>query len=171
MPFGVGRQAFNLTETEIRYAISNTKSNHGAARFLRVTYTTYRKYASLYIDSASGKSLFELHKNICGKGIQKRQPNNNRHMQSVQNIIDGKRPNIRLHDFKAKLIRYGFKEEKCDCCGFEERRAIDYSVPLLIDFIDDNKTNFALENIRFLCYNCTYLLVRNPYSKTKKFSL
>ena len=168
MPFGVGRQGLNLTETEIRYAMYNTKSNHAAARFLRISYETYRKYATQYIDSASGKSLFELHKNIPGKGLIKRMPNPNRHQQYMENIFAGLRPKIRQHDLKNKLIRHGYREEKCACCGFEERRAVDYSVPLMLDFIDGNNQNFALDNLQLLCHNCIYLTVRNPYGGPQK---
>lgn len=166
MPLIFGNRALNLTENEIRYAMSNTKTNSAAARFMRISYPTYRKYATQYIDSATGKSLFELHKNTAGKGTRKRQPNKNRTIQYMQDIFDGKRPNVRLHVLKSKLIRHGYKEEKCDGCGFCERRVIDYSVPLLIDFIDGDRQNFKLENLRFLCYNCTYLMVRNPWTRT-----
>ena len=29
----------------------------------------------------------------------------------------------------------------CDECGFEERRVVDYSVPLLLDWKDGDRTN------------------------------
>ena len=35
--YGRGRTALNLSESEIRYAMENTKSNSEAARFLEVT--------------------------------------------------------------------------------------------------------------------------------------
>ena len=61
--YGIGRSALNISETEIRYAMENTKSNAAAARFLKVSFTTYKKYARMYTDSKSGKTLYELHKN------------------------------------------------------------------------------------------------------------
>ena len=29
--------------------------------------------------------------------------------------------------------------EKCNCCGFEEKRVTDGKVPLVLDFIDGNR--------------------------------
>ena len=69
--YGIGKQSLNFTETDIRYAMDNTKSNSEAARFLKVSFTTYKKYAKQYTDSETGKTLWELHKNQSGKGIRK----------------------------------------------------------------------------------------------------
>jgi hypothetical protein len=165
MPFGDGRPGYNITETEIRYAMSNTKSNHQAARFLRVSYETYRKYAKQYMDSTSGKSLFELHKNIRGKGIHKGSfLKRTSYEESMQRIFNGERPNIPIREFKSKLIRHHYLEEKCALCGFEERRVIDYSIPLMLDFIDGDRKNFKLDNLQLICYNCSYLTSRNPWN-------
>ena len=47
MPFkpGEGRPAFNITESQIRYAMENSKSCAEAARFLKISYEAFRKYA------------------------------------------------------------------------------------------------------------------------------
>ena len=163
MPFvlGQGRAPFNLSESEIRYAMSNTKSNHAAARFLKVSYETYRKYAKSYLDSASGRTLFELHKNISGKGIVKTPKVNTRSITSLQDILNGLKPNYSVHKLKHRLIRHGFMSECCSLCGFSERRVHDYSVPLLLDFKDGDRSNFRLDNLQLLCYNCTYLTSYN----------
>ena len=63
-----GRPRRDLTEAVIRNAMKHTQSNFQAARYLNVTIETYRKYARLYIDQESGKTLYELHKNNSGKG-------------------------------------------------------------------------------------------------------
>ena len=65
MPFkpGEGRPAFNISETQIRYAMENSKSCAEAARFLKISYEAFRKYAKLFKDEATGKTLFEIHKN------------------------------------------------------------------------------------------------------------
>ena len=62
MPFkpGEGRPAFNITESEIRYAMENSKSCAEAARFLKISYEAFRKYAKLYKDEATGNTLFEF---------------------------------------------------------------------------------------------------------------
>ena len=38
--YGQGRTALNVPETDIRYAMENTKSNAAAARFLKISFTS-----------------------------------------------------------------------------------------------------------------------------------
>ena len=59
--YGQGRTALNVPESDIRYAMENTKSNAAAARFLKISFTSYKKYAKMYTDRESGKTLYELH--------------------------------------------------------------------------------------------------------------
>ena len=61
--YGRGRSALNIGESEIRYAMENTKSNAEAARFMKVSFTTYKKYAKMYTDPATGKTLYDMHTN------------------------------------------------------------------------------------------------------------
>ena len=58
-----GRTPRNLSEAIIRDAMKHTKSNTQAARYLNLTIDTYRKYAKLYMDQETGKTLYELHDN------------------------------------------------------------------------------------------------------------
>lgn len=37
--YGIGKTALDIPESEIRYAMENTKSNAEAARFLKVSFT------------------------------------------------------------------------------------------------------------------------------------
>jgi len=167
---GDGRPAMNISESEIRYAMENTRSCAEAARFLKVSYETFRKYAKLYKDSKSGKTLFELHKNANGKGIPKPQRERLRGHYGIEDILEGKYPKYNRHRLKSRLLRSGLIEEKCECCGFNERRVTDYTVPLLLDWIDGDFTNHKRENLRFLCYNCYYLIVGNPLGGRMKNS-
>ena len=52
-------------------------------------------------------------------------------------------------------------EEECCSCGYCTRRVSDYTVPLLLDWIDGDRTNHKRENLRLLCYNCYYQEVGN----------
>ena len=62
-----GRPANVITKEEVERAIRNTPSNAAAARFCRVSYPTYKKYAKLYKDE-KGVCLWD--KQISnGKGI------------------------------------------------------------------------------------------------------
>src|SRR5210317_1016553 len=88
---GKGRTPLNLTEAQIRYAMKNSKSNSSAARFLNVSFTTYQKYAKMYIDEESGKTLYELHKNQRGEGVKKAY-NVTKGKYALTDILDGKYP-------------------------------------------------------------------------------
>lgn len=149
-------KAYNLTEDEIRYAMSMTRSNAEAARFLRVNQKTYMRYASMYVDAETGKTLYDLHSNKVGVGIPKG-ASEFRGVAGVQAIIEGKHPNYSPKKLKRRLIAEGFKAERCEFCGFEERRVNDYTVPLILVWKDGDKTNHKLDNLQLLCYNCYYL--------------
>ena len=157
---GDGRPPFNISESEIRYAMQNTKSCSEAARFLKVGYETFKKYAELYVDSATGKTLFDLHKNKPGRGLH-RHTAPKKYKASLEDILNGKHPKYDRTLLKQRLLRSGEFKECCDVCGFDERRISDYTVPLLLDWIDGDMTNHRRENIRFICYNCFYLTVGN----------
>ena len=163
MPFkpGEGRKAINLTENEIRYALENSKSVTGAARFLHVDYDTFKKYARMYVDSTTGKTLFDLNKNQSGKGINKNviSPKAYDPINRLRPIIEGNRPEYKGAGLKRLLIKSAVLEEKCSRCGYEERRAFDYSIPLLLDWIDGDRHNHLLDNLRLLCHNCYYMEV------------
>jgi len=164
---GEGRKAFNITENELRYSMENTKSCCEAARFLNISYDTFKKYAKMYIDKDSGKTLFEIHKNQRGKGIKKSGPRM-RGRYGLLDILEGKYPEYRAHNLKGRLLRNSVFEEKCENCGFEERRITDYVVPLLLDWIDSDRTNHKRDNLRMLCYNCYFVLVGNPIGNKPK---
>jgi hypothetical protein len=159
---GEGRPAMNLSESEIRYAMANTRSCLSAARFLNVSYESFRKYALLYTDRETGKTLFDLHKNSSGKGIPKSTRPKLTGAYGLHDILDGKYPKYSAKKLKPRLLRSGEFEEKCACCGFDERRVDDYTVPLILDWIDGDRTNHRRENLQFLCFNCYYLQVGNP---------
>lgn len=159
---GEGRPPINLSESEIRYAMANTQSAAAAARFLNVSYESFRKYAKKYIDSSSGKSLFDLHKNPSGTGISKAPTIRKNGLYGLNDILEGKYPNYNKNKLKDRLLRSGEFEEQCACCGFDERRITDYTVPLRLDWMDGDKTNHKRENLQFLCLNCYYLQVENP---------
>ena len=159
--FGKGREPINLLKSKVLYAMENSKSNAEAARFLRVSYPTYKKYAKLYKDDETGQSLFELHKNQAGTGIRK--PYNiKKGKYALEDILEGQYPEYPISNLKKRIITNAILEEKCDNCGFCERRVTDYTVPLLIEHIDGDRTNHYVDNLRLLCYNCYYQEVGNP---------
>tara|TARA_Y100000385_G_C12857101_1_gene535632 strand:- start:99 stop:728 length:630 start_codon:yes stop_codon:yes gene_type:complete len=145
-------------------AMAKTKSNMAAARFLNVSYQHYKKWAKLY-DSETHDSLFDQHKNQSGKGIPKflriggKEP-------ALLDLIEGRAnaSSFTPEKIKYRLITEGYLEEKCAQCGFQERRVLDYKMPLLLHFKDNNKKNYQLDNIEMLCYNHYFLTVGDIFT-------
>jgi len=145
--------------------MQNTKSNHGAARFLRCSLNHYKKYATVYVDEATGLTLNDLHKNPSGKGIPKFLSNKGR-KAPLKELIAG---TLSIESFepakiKQRLVFEGYLKEECSRCGFHEERIDDQKIPLILQFKDRNKKNYELENIELMCYNCSYLYAISPIS-------
>ena len=49
--------------------------------------------------------------------------------------------------------------EKCNNCGFEEKRLTDGKVPLVLDFKDGNRKNHKYDNLQMLCFNVHFWLM------------
>lgn len=162
----VGRPKRDLTEAVIRGAMKHTQSNFQAARYLNVTIETYRKYARLYIDQESGKTLYDLHKNNSGKGIKRVRWNHEISVEKINEIMssDSYRA-INQQKLKARLIYEGILRMECYRCEHNERRVVDYKQPLILSFKDGNKNNWKIGNLEMLCYNCYFLYVGNLFSE------
>ena len=96
---------------------------------------------------------FEKYKNQSGKGIKKFREGR----VDLEAILDGQSTIRNKYYLKRLLIREYILEEKCNRCGYKDKRILSYSVPLLLDFIDDNQENQQLCNLRLLCPNCYFL--------------
>ena len=142
----LGRPALALSESQIKFAMENTKSNNAASKFLNVSFNTYRKYARVH-------GLYEEHKNQAGKGVLK---GGRRAKVTWQDIFDCKHPNYNLMYLKHRLIEELIIEEKCEVCGYDTRRSFDGKMCVVLDFKDGDKKNMSRNNMRFLCYNCKY---------------
>lgn len=159
--------SMDLTEKMIRYAMANSNSNAQAAIFLNVAYNTYKKYAKNYFDKDTGKSLFEIHKNQEGKGLSKGSMRPKSYVK-LKEILAGLHPEYPASRMKKRvndLLDQSFLEEKCYRCGFNEKRIVDYSIPLMLDWIDGDTTNHKRGNLQLLCYNCYFLTVDNVAGK------
>ena len=55
--------------------------------------------------------------------------------------------------------------EECNQCGFHERRVLDYKIPLILHFKDNNKQHYRLENIEMICYNCYFLTIGDVFNE------
>ncbi len=159
-------KALNLTEREVRYAMRNSKSNAGAARFIGCALKTYKKYATLYVDEPSGLTLWDLHWNQQGRGLKKHMARDQR--ASLEDIFAGKHPNYDRRKLAARLIDELIVPEECDICGFSERRITDYKVPLALVWKDGDKHNHSKDNLQFICYNCYFLTYDDVFYKSDK---
>lgn len=162
---GAGRPKRDLTEAAIRNAMKHTQSNFQAARYLNITIETYRKYAKMYIDQETGKSLYELHKNSTGKGIKKLKWHKEISVDRINEIVtsDSYRA-VNQQKLKDRLIYEGILRLECYKCQHNEKRVVDFKQPLILSFKDGNKHNWRVENLEMLCYNCYFLFVGNLYS-------
>jgi hypothetical protein len=125
-------------------------SHADAARRLGISTLTFVNYCKKH----------NIHKKLSGPHKNRKKswttdPNKGRF--PIQDILDGKWPNYPIHRLKDKLIRAGLKKPECEGCGFKTRRETDALLPLLLSFDDGNRKNFRLENLRILCYNCTFM--------------
>lgn len=159
MKRGLGAKA--LMESEIKEAQGKARSAMEAARILGVSYNTYKKYAKLY-------GIFEDLKNPEGLGIQKGF-NIKKGKYSLDDILKGDYPDYAVWKLKRRLISNGYMLEKCNECGFEERRLTDHKVPLVLDHMDGDRTNHKYDNLRMLCLNCSFLINGNLTGPRKEY--
>ena len=155
-----------LSKQQILGAVNKTKSNRAASRYLGVSYIHYKKWAKNYDATKEGyPNLFEQHKNQSGKGIPKFL-NGGKKTPAIVDIIEGRidPSHFDAAKIKDKLIAEGYLDECCSNCKFNERRVLDYKVPLIMHFKDGEKKNYKLDNVGLLCYNCYFLQVGNIFN-------
>ena len=140
-----------ITKKMVEDAVDNTLSNMEAARWLGVSYNTYKKWSKYY-------DLFEQHLNPSGVGVPKSQINST---YNLDDILAGKYPDYPIKQLKLRIIKGGYLPEECDLCGWNEERLTDEKVCLTMDFIDGDSKNLKHENLRFLCANCYFTNVGN----------
>ena len=153
-----------LSKQQIQAAMNKTKSNRAAARYLGVSYIHYKKWAQNY-DSETHENLFEQHKNQSGKGIPKFL-NGSVKQPAVLDIIEGRvdPSHFTAAKIRDRMIGEGYLDDCCSHCSFNERRVLDYKVPLIMNFKDGNKKNYKLDNVELLCYNCYFLTVGDIFN-------
>ena len=149
-----------LTESMIKHAIENTKSQSEASRWVGVSYNTYKKYAKIY-------GLWEEHKNQSGLGIKKGWGSYKIPLESIFNGTYRSTYYTKTR-FKKRLIEEGYLYEECSICGWNEQRISDEKICLNLDYADGNHDNKNKENLRLLCPNC-YLSNNGFFHSSKNF--
>jgi len=151
-----------ILQSEIQEAIDRAPTAKKAAKLIGVSYITFKKYAKLYgIHKTKG---WPVKKGICCRGPI--DPHKGKF--PIQDILDGKHPDFPVHRLKDKLIRSGIKKPECELCGYRERRITDGKLPVLINFEDGDNKNHKLDNLKLLCYNCTFTCGKGYISKGPK---
>ena len=138
-----------ILESEIIDAQKGSVSAAEVARKLNVSVITYKKYAVMY-------GLYDKIVNKTGKGVKKRHYNAYNGKYPLMDILAGKYPEYPVFRLKIRLFDTGTKTPCCEQCGYKERRLLDNKIPLLLTFEDGNSKNHKLENIKILCYNCSF---------------
>ena len=159
-----GRPRRMLLEREILAAQSISKTEAEVARKLGVSQMTYYKYASMY-------GLYGKVKNAAGRGIKKPIKNEDSGQYPLNQILEGKFPNYSTSRLKTRLLRCHRIEQKCNKCGFDEKRIADQQSPLVLNYIDGDSKNKLRDNLELLCYNCYFLTINNPFCRRKTFKL
>lgn len=116
------------------------------ARYLDISFPTYKKYAKMY-------NIWDPKPLLRGK---RGYFDPDRGKYPLNEILEGKHPNYPVFRIKDKLIRSGIKKPQCELCGFNEKRFTDGKVPLILNFLDGNPKNHKLENMKLYCYNHTF---------------
>lgn len=161
-----GRPPKFLTKEAVLKAQENTLSNRAAARYLHVSFPHFKRFAKLYKDEATGKSLWDLHKNQNGKGIPKFLLGRSSE-PPLLDVLEGRVPiyHFTPQRLKDRILEEGLLDPECSECQFRERRVVDQKIPLILTHINGDKTDFRLDNLELLCYNCAFLYGKNPITE------
>jgi len=148
-------------------AMKHTRSVRAAARYLNCSYQHLKPFMKAYKDEETGLSLFDLHKNQCGKGIPKFISGN--HLDKIapiEDIVNGKvdASSFNAEKLKFKLIEAGYMLEQCYYCGFNSKRKVDGKIPLLMNFLNGYKHDYINGNAQLCCYNCYFMNVGNVFT-------
>ena len=154
-----------LLQSQKEQAMKVSTSNAAAAEYLRVSYPLYRRFAKQY-KTSEGVPLFDAHRNQPGSGMNKISPSQRR--SKLDDILLGKHPHYPREKLLTRLIVNNYFPEQCCNCGFSQKRPTDLKTPLVLNTINGKRTDYRLENIEILCYNCYFVNVGNLTSRDLK---
>jgi hypothetical protein len=147
-----------LLQAQIEQAMRVTRSNRSAAEYLRVGYNLYKKFAKLYKNPSTGETLFDSHKNMEGRGISKSSAADKRRFK-LDDILTGKHPQYPKEKLLKRIVAAGYREEKCQSCGYCAKRPTDFKSPLVLHHMNGETTDHRIDNLEILCYNCYFIQV------------
>lgn len=140
-----------ITKEEFIRISNESKTRIEAYRTLGMHRNTYNKYCLEFnydFDNCHGGKKYRVN-----------------HKYDLKDIFDGKYPHYNTSHLNNRLIKEGYKERKCECCGNSEW--LNRPIVLELHHIDGNHSNNALENLQLLCPNC-HAITDNFKSKNIK---
>ena len=99
------------------------------------------------INSVLAKLGIDYSGNQSGKGQSKSNNNDMPLQKYLATSLD-----IQSNKVRNKLLREGYKNHQCECCGMTEW--LGQPIPLELHHKDGNRNNNTLENYQLLCPNC-----------------
>jgi hypothetical protein len=164
-----------ISKEDVLRAMKQTRSVKAAARYLNCSYQHLKPFMKAYKDEETGISLFDMHKNQCGKGIPKfmsSTPFGRKH-PAIEDVVNGRADTSSFtpDKLKFKLIEGGHMIEQCYWCSYDERRDVDGKTPLIMFFKDGNKHNYRDGNCQLSCYNCYFIRLGNVFTERDMESL
>ena len=90
---------------------------------------------------------------------------------ALDDILNGEYPGYDGLKLKRRLIQNGYKEEKCEICGFDEARVTDGKVPLYLNHKNGDKSDHREENIELICWNCAHNVVGDEVLSEKRLMI
>jgi hypothetical protein len=157
----------HISKEDCLRAMKQTRSIMAAAKYLNCSYQHLKRFMKAYKDEETGLSLFEIHKNQCGKGIPKFLNSSNFKTTPIEDIVNGTvdASSFNADKLKFKLIEAGYMLEQCYYCGFDEKRGVDGKTPLLLTFLNGKKHDYTNGNSQLCCYNCYFINVSNIFTE------
>ena len=125
----------NTEDRKLIEAIEASQTMAEAAARLGVAFSTFKRRALM---------LGVYSPNQSGKGVTKAK-------KKLEDVFSGK-VHLVTSQLKARLLREGYKEAKCECC--ERTEWLGEPIPLELDHINGDILDNSLENLRTLCPNC-----------------
>lgn len=122
-----------FSKEEIQSAILSTQNMSGAAKHLKVDWRTFRWNAEKY-------NLYSP----AAPGVKKK--------FNLEDILNGKYPQYSTSHLSKRLVKEGYKEYKCECCGI-----VDWNnkrISLELNHKDGDNSNHSLSNLELVCPNC-----------------
>lgn len=159
-------RGYDMTRQQVESALAAATSVKEAARMINVSYGTLKRYAKMYVDEVTGKTLLEKFKNPSGKG-QNRNYDKLTSIYSPEKLFrNGQNATLeRIAKLKQIVVGRALLPLLCNKCGYHERRLTDMKPPLLLNFVNKNKCDWRMENLELICYNCYFLYIADPLTK------